>query len=344
MVDQPNQPGTAMQAPSPEPASPAPAPAPRPATIADAYETGDVQASDYDVPMTTNAGPSSAVPASTGRSEGEGTSEPPHSAYTLKLARELGIEEGDIAVCSKEQLERLVYYQTKQARDGARAAARDDAVAAARQRDPATGRFVATEQAPVPQANTQTPASASVPEEDADIARMESEGYDAQMIGMFKRLTKQNKELRGQVEQLYGAERFRQQESLADQIDRLFSDLGENYHPVFGKGRGRDMNGESPEWLKRISVVTAMDRLTGTIPERFKKAVTALYGTAAPEPIRSGPLSTERWNGGALARPTQRSQPEEAQGEKKALRTAAAYMKEHGMGDNDDMTTEGFLD
>ena len=80
------------------------------------------------------------------------------------------------------------------------------------------------------------------------------------------------------------------------------------------------------------------------LDKKIQQAAANLFGSAKPADDAEIGARKEAWRSGGLAMPSQRTS-DEPKGEKRALKTAAQYMRDHGMADEDDATTtNGFLD
>lgn len=167
---------------------------------------------------------------------------------------------------------------------------------------------------------------------------------------VLKQQAKELASLKAQLAERQQAEQRREAETMAERLDRLF----EGRSDLFGKGAGRELRPESPEMLKRMGVLGVMERLSGSIEQRYQKAVEAMYG-AAPvvaselEPKKPAPprdpetgriisreeserrAAQERWQAGGLARPTQRVAADLPKGPQRAVRALAAHMRDSGL-------------
>lgn len=94
--------------------------------------------------------------------------------------------------------------------------------------------------------------------------------------------------LEATVQQLLAAESGRAAASTRQQIDSMFSSLGDEYAEVFGVGEGSKLGQNSPQFNARLDVLREMDalsagyQLTGRTPpppdELFRRAVRMLHG------------------------------------------------------------------
>lgn len=258
---------------------------------------------------------------------------PKHSGRLVRMARDLGLSDEEINSTPTEQLDDIVYHLNRQALQSAREASRTETFHQSQDRRAA------------PQ---EEPVAPEAPDEYG--LDLDESQYAPGLVRALKEVAGKSKReieaLQKQVRSLEEREKNRQQESVTRQLDRLFEKADKP--TLFGKGGRHELAAEGPEYMRRIAVLSAMDRMKeGTLAEKFQRAVTMLYGQAPQpsEPANGNQLSDQqkRWNDAALAKPTQR-QSEEPKGEAKALKSAARYMRENGIGDADDMTEEGFLD
>jgi hypothetical protein len=172
----------------------------------------------------------------------------------------------------------------------------------------------------------------------------------------------ENRALRNEVQALRTRDEQRELNRAAAIYDAAFQGLGEEFEPIIGKGAGRDMDNKTPEYKRRIAILTeaGADPRTHT-PAQVKAKVKAAADTLFPrttktaaadayaevtEPKKNGKaprITTEEWNDAALVRPTGRKVDDEPPSEKKAVRNLAAKMREQDDVIADSEELEGFL-
>lgn len=320
-----------------------------PPTLAEQYELGDVGHDPDADPVET-----ATVTAAPGGKAGESPSPPPpspatsaapaarpkHSRITLRQATDLGVPQELVDSSTPEQLDEYVYLLNRQRLEFS--LERDRLGAADR---PAGGK----------KEPGRAPAPAATPEEgegDIDLG-LDEEQYDPGLISAIKKvagtLRQENRQLRQQVEALVTSERARVTETQNQTIDRLFRELGPTHEATFGRGSRLEVGAASPEFSRRMAVLALVERMTeGTLPERFQRAVTTLFGdgkavapAAAPAVPAAQPGLAERWAQGGTARPTHRTTAEPP-GERKAVATAGRIMRENGLISDGDLSEDDF--
>lgn len=357
MPDTPDQTQTTSAASSP------PAPAadltPEPARITSEspliaqYELGDVA---YDV---TADAPVEARPAAVPKGEERSAPVPPapstHSKRTLRMAEDLGLSKDLIERTAPDVLDDLVYDLNRQQL----ALSREHQTQQALQNrgDP---------KIPVPGKPPPATGVEPSPEDISIDLGIDEEPFDPDLIGAIKRAValpmKEIAALKASLAEVTGREQLRQQESMAERLDRHFATHAE----ILGTARGREMKDDSAEYAKRIAILGIVDRdgSSRTLEQKIDAAVAQLFGTqpapavaqqTPPRNPETGQFTREnrvtqetpaqqRWQEAALRRPTQRQGGAEPPGEKKALATAARIMKEQGLiGDDGETPENGFL-
>jgi len=219
------------------------------------------------------------------------------------------------------------------------------------------------------------PPEAKPEEEDFDIdfgvdpetgRKMTAADFNPNLVHAFKSLTRQqraeNKRLQEELSKRDQRDQQRDEVRAAAIYDSAFAALGPDYEPIFGKAAGRDMDPNSPEFRRRILVLTEAqaDPRQHTVAQaraRIKKAAELIAPVKAnPNPYAEVPkkgepakptngvkprISEEEWNEGGLARPTARKVDDEPPGEAKAVRNLAAKMDKEVIPDSEEL--DGFL-
>lgn len=234
-----------------------------------------------------------------------------HSRRLAAMARDMGIPEDEIASTPTEQLDDTVYHLFRQRREMANRNQRTDPDAPA------------------------TPAHQEPAEDHLDLPG--AEDFDPRLTGFLKRQAAELKSLKAQLADTAQREQGRAQESMGDRIDRYFDE--EKDEGRFGKGGRRSLTADSPEFLRRMAVLQAMDKMReGTEAQRFKKAMTLIYGSSKASSSKDPEDELEKrkrdWEEGAVAQPTHRNGAAEPKGVKRAVKTAAAFMRENGMAED----------
>jgi len=250
-----------------------------------------------------------------------------HSPRLVRMAKDLGLDDGEINSIPADRIEDIVYHLNKQALAQARSHSIERTLAGATERN-----IVNQQSDPV--------APAAKPADEFDLGIDEAQ-YDPGLIAAIKKMGKSQdariKELESQVSAVTQREVVRANETTADRIDRAFS----KHETHLGKGKGRELAEESRDYQRRIAILAMVDRDKGkgSLESKIDHAVTNLYGAPAPaapaKPAAAADdpeLETRRrdWNNGGLARPTQRQPSDMPNGTRKAEKSVAAQLKEMG--------------
>ncbi len=292
-------------------------------SAADLYDLGDTSADPVlDSPVQSEAPPVAPVAGEAEASasqrptppRGEGgrfvkpeDAPPAHSRQTLRLARDLGISEEEIAGTSPEALDTAVYYANQALIRQGREMSRQAAMTGAQERQPAV------QQTEAPKA---PPLAPDFNEDD----------YDPGLMGVIKHLKQR-------LDRMEGLEAQRLGQDLTQQCDRAFA----RHASILGKGDYHAIKQGSPEMTRRAAVIALARSFEGadSVDAKIDRAVQILYGTAgAAAPAETATPQAEEWRRGGVARPTHRAPSAEPPGEQKAMRTAARILREAGGGDN----------
>jgi hypothetical protein len=284
-----------------------------------------------------------------------------HSRRLLREATEFGIPQEEIDATPTEELDEKVYLMRREALAWARQQGQREILDAIKSPSHASSGTAPPE--PGVPGGTSAHGSAPAPGgpgEEITLTANDAD-YDADLVAGIKKYLRQHademKALRDQLSQLHAAEGRRQQDTLTQQVDRAFADLGPGYEPYFGKGSVSDIDEAALARRKALltHVELAMKGKPGTLPKKIAEAAKLLYPvqgggspaaeygagvqpaprtpTPAPDPLAG---EKERWAGAGLAHPTHREAPAE-KGEAKAVQTAANFMRENGLlGDEGD--------
>ncbi len=292
--------------------------------LVEQYELGDTQP-DPEVDQS---------PSLPGSPEEEGTTPPPARPrgpdgkfkkqapqHLIKLALDFGLSDEEIQDVDPEVLAQTVYHLNRQMRNMQESNSRETAILGA----------------------TNQPLEEK-PEEPITLGVDESK-FDPDLVSMFKELKKENRDLRNELNQVKQVQINQHSETMAQKIDRLFETQNEN---LFGKGRGAEMDQSGPEYARRLAVLRAVkeDKAKGSFEQKFQKYSKMLFGAEnqnSPAAV-ARKFTKEEWEEGALRRPTARAGAGEPKGEKKAMQTAARFMRENGMTDESDPSAEDFLE
>lgn len=284
---------------------------------------------------------------------------PRHSALVRRLAKELGVKDEDLDVASPEEAERLVAALHEQ-RQSTRLTNQIE-----RTPTPAVA-----QPAPQPAAPQSHQEAAPAPEE-FDLGLSEDE-FDPALLAALKKLTghfaAKVAELKQGLAGLTQVEQRRQQQTVAEQIDAGFADLGEDLVGTLGKGGRADLRDGDPALDRRMAVLHSLQRRpgTGTLRQQVAARAKELFGTAAapaaPQPEPQAPPAPKRrpvqhpvtgqftgefeeidegqqarqdaWARAGLARPTSREHPPEPKGDRRAAKAVAAFQQSNGFGES----------
>jgi hypothetical protein len=284
-----------------------------------------------------------------------------HSRRLLREATEFGIPQEEIDATPTEELDERVYLMRREAMAWARQQGQREILEAIKSPSHASSGTAPPE--PGVPGGTPAHGSAPAPGGSGDEIRLvaDESDYDPELIGGIKKYLKKHddemKALRDQLAQLNAAEGRRQQDTLTQQVDRAFADLGPGYEPYFGRGGVSEIDEAALARRKALltHVELAMKGKPGTLPKKIAEAAKLLYPvraggspaaeygagvtpsprtpTPAPDPLAG---EKERWAGAGLAHPTHRESPE-PKGRAKAERTARELMEREGvLGDEGD--------
>lgn len=294
-------------------------------------------ADDTPAPKKADA-PSAPAPPTEQKPAAKAPEKPAHAPRVLRLARELGISEADIAATDPAELSDWVMESL-------------DRIA----RQPAAAK----------------PSPAPEPEEDYGFGEYEDEdgakkkvdlsGYERPIRHVFKTLAQELKAIKAENAELKESTRRREARDAYDAFDAAFESLGDAGKAIFGDGPGTAMDTASEESQRRHFVLQAAKLKAGDSPAVIKKkiaaAVKTLYGPVggdSPAPkkaakdapaetpaddrprAKNGRFTAEEWEEAALAKPTSRTPPPAPKGEKLAMANLAKKMHRFGMPVEDD--------
>lgn len=352
------------QAPETTPPTPASPAAPKEKTLVDEYDLGDVSftAGGQPVPVASPAAPA-ATPAAAAASPAPALTQPApekpkHNKRTLAMARDFGLSEQEIMDATPDALDDAVYHLNRQAMAGARERSRVDAL---------TGS--------APAANPATPAASQQPaaakpddvkiewgkfKDDSGVERDITDNDIAPGIVNFcKGLVKELNTVKAQLGHVTTHLGRQQAETMGDQIDRVFADLGQP--ALFGTGTRRDIKPDSAEAARRLAVLQAAERLRdqpGSLADKLKKAAVTIFGMAPPatpaaepparqpsprDPVTQQFISPQDWDAAAVRQPSHREGRPEPKGEAKAVKTAARKLAEMNGEVDAETSIDGFL-
>lgn len=288
-------------------------------TLISEYEFDDVpEAESVDESPATGEVAGEPPPAAVTSPAAAATQLPKHGKRLIREALDLGLSDDQIRSMDTETLDETVYVLRKQAI----AQFRDNSIQRAVQPDRNPPEKTAP---PDPRSGISSPSSG----DDLGMSAEEEAEFDPRLMGLLKRLHRENRELKQVVQTINGREQQREQETNRQLCDRKFQERQE----VFGKGLGRELTGDSPEYLRRVAVLTLVDRdnSQASLETKIDRAIEKLYGkqlrnSAVEEPALTA--QQEQWRNGGLARPTQRAGAPEPAGPKKAEKAVAAKMRE----------------
>ncbi len=203
---------------------------------------------------------------------------PKHSPRSLRLAREYGISDGELAKLSPEDLEDRLEGISRQLLADNRAFHREQVIRGNNQ--------TPKEQAPLP------PPKPKDEIEDilGELADPEK-GLDPRVVKLFRHLNAKGQapdlsELQETVKILKETETKRQQSHMADVLDAGFSELGETYAKLVGVESGLDLDPQGPQMKKRLAIIQAAGITQEDTPRKIKAKIKAsaeaLYGDVLP--------------------------------------------------------------
>lgn len=246
-----------------------------------------------------------------------------HPARTVRMAKDLGFSDEEIATMPTAELRQAVMEAAVERQYT--------------QQAQTIGRAVESNQVRTP---PHLPPEAT-PQPPADDFTLKAEDYDEGLYGVVKALWDRVKQLEAsQAEFSQVAQHVRSQaeQTVVQQIDGEFARFPE----LFGKGGLADLPQDGPDMARRKAVVAYANSLKdGTPGQRVAKAIATLYPAASPKakeepkpepkPAAHPTPDIEAWLNGGLASPTHRSGANEPNGPEKAARTLAAAFRENGL-------------
>lgn len=253
-----------------------------------------------------------------------------HPNYLVRQAAELGISDEEMQTTPSDMLGDLVYHLGRQALK----LTRDHSVQSTLQS--------ATERQQTPGVPPGTPGPPAEPE-----LLALGEEYDPkirQLADLVRSQGETIRQLQGRLDEVHGVQQAAIHRSVTERVDGFFT----QHTAVYGEGnfeQAKKKYGENSPQMKRrnaaADLVRSLGKEPGTLEEKLAKAHAELFSfqeqppPATPESQRNGlPTREQQWNGGALARPTQRGSTHEPPGERKAVQTAARLMREQGLLDD----------
>lgn len=282
-------------------------------------------------------------------------SKPAHDPFVVELAREYGATDEQIAAMSPAELRGAV-------------------------------QMVRRREAEAKKAQPVVEKPAEVDEDDFDLGLKEDDYDPEIIRAMkamkdrIKQSSKASRELQAKINQYEEREQARHQQAAVESIDAAFEGLGAEYARFIGEGTGRELNQAGrPEYRRRMLIlteagITSLADLPSPkqLAQKLRQAAETLYGVPAagesptyeqapvgkktaarPQDAETGEFLSdaevqrrERWNAGAVNRPTARTAPPEKPGKTRAERGVAEYLKANGLdqqaGTSTDLDSEFF--
>jgi superoxide dismutase len=131
--------------------------------------------------------------------------------------------------------------------------------------------------------------------------------------------------------------------SIENGFDQAIDSLGADYEPLFGKGRGREMDSKSETFANRIKVFNEMRMLAigysqsgEKIPkDLFQRAVRSVFGEQMKESSKTNARkeisnTLNKQKSQMLSRPTDRRKTKSSDPDQDARDFASQFMREHG--------------
>ncbi len=263
-----------------------------------------------------------------------------HSPRLVRMAKDLGLDDGEIESIPAERLDEIVYHLNKQALSQARTNSIERTLAGATERN-------IVSQQPDPA------VPAAQPTDEFDLGIDEAQ-YDPGLIKAIKAMGQRQeakiKELESQLKVVNERQVQRTNETTANRIDRAFG----KHAAHLGTAKGSELEEGSRDYQRRIAILTMVDRnkSKASLEAKIDQAVSALYGepAATPKKTQASAINDEleargrEWNAGALARPTQRQPTDMPNGSRKAEKSVAAALAEIGAAGDGEPGAEDFLD
>lgn len=245
-------------------------------------------------------------------------SQPPHPAYLIREAQELGFGNDEIASMSTDQLGMLIQQINSQSRRQQR-------------------------QAPPPQPQPQ-PQRRTAPQEQSFMdAEDEAELADLNpgIQKLFKKMAAKLKEQERTITQLQQLEVNKQNETRNEAADRLFVSKPE-YAAHFGLGTGPKMAKATDEasrrfFENRLQVYRKAQALMGagaadSWDEAMEDGLLLFLSKNGGAPAAAPASQRERdWNDGTVSRPTQRTPAPEPPGAKRAKNNVEKFLREQNI-------------
>ncbi len=251
-----------------------------------------------------------------------------HPDRLIRQARDLGFDAAEVTQLTTAELRELVRdaYAERSSRDTFQA------IQQSRQAEPSGSQPVAQ------------PSQQPAPSDDLDFSIDETQ-YTPEFVETVKNvgktvhnvLAKKLKALEDQIVALTTHVRGTHEQTMREQIDDGFSQLGKEFENVFGSGAGNTLQKDSPEFIRRMAVLREIEanKKAGPIKQAIQKYAKALFGLQAQPAKRSSaaePAQTseqDAWLEAALPRPTQRKVAPEPKGRALAEAAVAKAMREN---------------
>lgn len=298
---------------------------------------------EYDVGDASEASSSNAgqAPAETSTTQ-ESPVPQRHPSYLVRMARDLGLSDEEINSTPTDHLGQVV--QLAQANI-------QKFVNQRMAEDEANKRSFLQQQQPTPK-----PVEA---EEEISLAGLDESLHSPEIVGAFRQLAAANKtaakrikELEGRLSQGEQREQARHQMTRNQEIDAVFASLGPQIEKHIGKGTGQQVKTGNPvafqNRLRLVARVAALEKTEQSLgnsdfsfADELKNQARSMFNVPVeesedePAPALSAEeqlLQQRRaeWNGGTVARPTQRRQGQEPAGPAKARKSVAKALANAG--------------
>lgn len=308
-----------------------------PATETPVADTGSKPAEGYELPVDPQSNPQYAEPTPAPAQQVEAkpaVTEPTptpavtHPNHLIQAAKRIGMDESEYRNMNSAELRDSINLLIQTRNEERRL--RGNAQSVQQFRNPQTGQFVSPQAAVQPEA-APAPKEFSLEDAGIDIKALETVEERSELFKtVVKPLFEQLQEVKRQLAEIGTREKRREVETTMEKVDRIFSE-----NPaLYGKGSGRELDRQSPEFRRRMSVIREMEAIHNANPnipvtDALNQAMTMFNGimpaAPAPAPVNSDPRGFAQ---GTLGVPQNRDAAPAPKGHNAAVSAVQAKLAE----------------
>lgn len=253
-----------------------------------------------------------------------------HPNHLIQAAKRIGMDESEFRNMTSAELRDSINLLIQTRNEERRL--RGNAQSAQQFRNPQNGQFVSP-QGTLPAEPAPAPKEFSLEDAGIDIKTLESVEERAELFkAVVKPLFEQIQDLKRQLGDIGIREKRREAETAMEKVDRIFSEQS----AIYGKGSARELNRQSPEFRRRMSVIREMEALKQSNPnisidEAIGQAMTMFDGimpaAPAPAPANHDPRG---YANGTVGVPQNRDTAQPPKGVNAAVSAVQAKLSEYG--------------